>query len=102
MNLTDENVQQKLSTQTYQLKCKLVLRSIAGETIAVPVGENAGRLHGMISLTSSGGVLLERLQQECSYEELVQAILDKYEVEKEQAEDDINRFLCKLKELDLI
>ncbi len=87
---------------TYKVTDQLVVRSIGGEYVAVPVGETSKTLNGVIALTPSGEILLKKLQQGCEYEDLVQALLDKYEVDREQAETDINRFLEKLKGLGLL
>lgn len=80
----------------------LILREIAGEHILVPVGETALRVKGMISLTESGALLWERLQTECTEEDLVRAILEEYDVDRETAAADVTSFLDQLRTLNLL
>jgi hypothetical protein len=41
-----------------------IVRQIAGDTVAIPSGESAHRLSGLISLNESGKFLFEMLQTE--------------------------------------
>ncbi len=86
----------------YKLKGDVVLREIGGEHMAVPVGNISKELNGLISLSPSGEVLMRKLQEGCSFDALVDALLDKYDVGREQAEADTRRFLEKLKGLGLL
>lgn len=76
---------------------EFILREIAGEHILVPVGDTALKVHGMISLSESGLLLFEKLQNECSEKELVQEILAEYAVDKETAEADVKAFIVQMK-----
>lgn len=85
-----------------KLKTDLIIRNIAGECVAIPTGAAATQVNGLISLTSSGEVLIRCLQHECSEEELVQALLDRYEVTAQVAKADVEAFLAKLREVNLL
>ena len=74
-----------------------VLREIAGETIAVPSGEAAHCLSGLVILNDSGKFLFELLQQERSVAELVNAMTRTYEVDEATAQEDIAEFLALLR-----
>ena len=74
----------------------IILREIAGESILVPVGPLARRVHGMISLSESGRILWDCLQRECAEEELVNALLSEYDVDEQTAREDVTAFLEKL------
>lgn len=80
----------------------MILREIAGEAILIPVGKTALDMHGMISLSESGLMLWKKLQEERSMEELIGAVLEEYEVDRETASADVRAFLEKLKELNLL
>ena len=54
------------------------VREILDEVIAVPTGEAAGKLSGIVGLNEVGRFLFERLNRECTEQELVQAVLDTY------------------------
>lgn len=81
---------------------EMLLREIAGEHILIPVGETALKLHGMISLSESGFLLWKKLEEECSEEELTEAVLEEYEVDRETAAADVQEFLNRLRELNLL
>lgn len=80
----------------------MILREIAGEAILIPVGKTALDMHGMISLSESGLMLWKKLKEERSMEELIGAVLEEYEVDRETASADVRAFLEKLKELNLL
>ena len=74
----------------------LVLREVAGESILIPVGEIALDIKGMFTLTESGTLLYRKLTEDCTKEDLVQALLDEYEVDREKATEDVDAFLEQL------
>lgn len=75
----------------------LTARTIAGEHLLVPTGQAAGKFRGIITLNSSGVYLAEKLKQDVTREDLIDALLEKYEVDRETAEQDVDRFLDKLR-----
>ena len=85
-----------------KIKGERILREIAGEHILIPTGASALEIKGMISLSESGVLLWERLQNECSEEELIDAVLDAYDIDRETAALDVRSFLDQLGELHLL
>ena len=81
---------------------ELILREIAGEHILVPVGETALRFQGMITLNESGLLLWQKLQSGFTGEDLVEALLAEYQVERSQAQADVAAFLEKLSQVELL
>lgn len=81
-----------------QIKNGAVLREIAGNYIVVSVGETGG----MVSLTESGAVLFRLLVKGAKREDLIEALLNEYEVEREIAVADVDGFIEKLKEAKLL
>lgn len=79
-----------------------ILRQIAGETVAIPSGESAHRLSGLVALNESGKFLFGLLQQEQTEESLTRALLEEYEVEPAAAAQDVAAFLALLRENDLL
>ena len=69
------------------------LRNILGETIAVPTGEAATYLSGLVSLNETGAFLFEKLQAEQTAESLIHALLEEYDTDPETARRDVTRFL---------
>lgn len=80
----------------------MILRKIAGEHILIPVGETALKVHGMISLSESGLLLWQKLQNDCTQEDLVQVILDEYEIDRDTALRDVRGFLEKLRDVGIL
>ncbi len=86
----------------YKLKGDVVVREIAGEMMLIPTGASAKNLNGMVALTQSGALIIEHLKNGCDLDELVDALCERYEVSREQAEADTLHFLKKMEVLQLI
>jgi len=80
-----------------KLKEGFLLRELAGRIVVVPTGGTLD-LNMMISLNEPGRLLWERLARGASPEELEELLLEEYEVGREQARADVERFLAKLRE----
>lgn len=76
-----------------KIKNGYMLREVAGEAVVVPSGEVSLNFQGIISLNETGALLWKQLEQGCEKKDLVQALLDEYEVDAETAEKDVNEFL---------
>lgn len=85
-----------------KLSGTFVVRNIAGDTIAVPVGETAIKVNGMITLTEVGAFIWRQLEENTTVEELVKSITDEYQVEETTARKDLMEFLQNLKKVDLL
>ncbi|MBR4888075.1 MAG: PqqD family protein [Clostridia bacterium] len=81
---------------------EMVLREVAGEHILIPVGKTAMRVKGMISLSESGSLLWQKLQQDCTFEDLTNALLAEYDVDRAVAEQDVQAFLERLDSLGIL
>ena len=79
-----------------------VLKKIAGSWVVVPVRTRAVDFSGVIKLTESAAVLWSELEKGCGREELVAKLLEEYAVDEATAQADVDRFLNKLNEADLI
>ena len=80
-----------------QVGKEFVLREIAGEYIIIPTGKMVSRFNGLITVNEVGVSLWNMLQEDVTLEQLVQGVLDEYEVEESLAREDILEFLEKLK-----
>lgn len=77
---------------------EFVLREIAGDYIIIPTGKTVLEFNGLITVNEVGVSLWRMLQKEVTLDELVQGILDEYDVEEAVAREDIREFLEKLYE----
>lgn len=85
-----------------RIKQGFMLREVANNFIVVPVGKASEKFRGLITLNSTGAFLWRNLEQETTKEELVKKLLEEYEVDKFQAEKDVNTYIEKLTGADLI
>ncbi|MEE0884838.1 MAG: PqqD family protein [Faecalimonas sp.] len=79
-----------------KIRKEFVLREIAGDYIIIPTGKTVLEFNGLITVNEVGVSLWNMLQNEVSFEELVQGILEEYDVEESVAREDIQEFLDKL------
>lgn len=81
-----------------KLKEGFILRTVAGETVALPSG-GVTNLDMMITLNDTGRFLWERLAVGAEKDELVADLLAEYDVDRERAEKSVDAFAARLKEL---
>jgi len=80
----------------------LVTRSIADETIIVPIKNKVGDLNSIYTLNEIGTMIWELIDGEKSVSKIVEAVHNAYEVKLEQAEKNTLEFLNSLEEAGLI
>ncbi|MGN1345565.1 MAG: PqqD family protein [Eubacteriales bacterium] len=85
-----------------RVKKDVLLRDIAGEHILVPTGSGAANLLGILSLNDCGVFLWKLLKEEKTERQLIDALLEEYDVEAERACADIRNFIGQLKEAGLL
>ena len=74
-----------------------VLRNIVDEYILMPVGDNIAKFKGTILLNEVSALIWEKLQNPVSKEDLLQAVLDEFEVERSVAAADLDDLLTTLR-----
>ena len=79
-----------------------ILRQIADEYLLIPVGPAAQKVKGMISLSESGYLLHQKLQESCTREDLVRVLLAEYDVEEEVASADVDAFLDRMRRIGML
>jgi len=88
-----------------QCYCKagdLVTRSIATETIIVPVRAHVVDLESIYSMDQVGSLIWHLIDERMSVDEIVEAVCASYEVGREQATNDVREFLDSLQAAGLI
>lgn len=81
---------------------EFILREIAGDYIIIPAGKTVLNFNGLITVNEVGVSLWNMLQNEVTFEELVQGILDEYDVEESVAREDVQEFLAALIDVGII
>lgn len=85
-----------------EIKKELIKRSIAGDTVLVPVGRTVYDANGLFVLNELGDFLWERLPGAENEAQLLEAVLAEYEVDADTARRDITAFLDKLREFGIL
>lgn len=79
-----------------KIKGEFIMREIMDEIILVPIGRSAIDYNGLISLDPVGAFIWKLLEQGESEEEILQGILEEFDVSREMAEKDMRIFLQEL------
>ncbi len=76
-----------------KIKKGYMVRDIADTHIVVPVGERVIDFKGIMTLNETGYFLWNKLTDGISYDDLLKALLDEYEVDEATARADLDEFL---------
>ena len=85
-----------------KLQGEFVVRQVMDQIVAIPVGETALRLNGMILLNDVSRVIWENLETETSPEQILAEVTENFEVSEEEARADIEEFLDKLRKMQIL
>ena len=77
-----------------KVKSDFILRKIADTYVIVPIGSAVVDFSGMVNINESGAMLFEIMQKGCEEQELVDALLRDYKVDRATAEADVKKFLA--------
>ena len=81
-----------------KIKEGFVVRKIANQYMAVPVGARAKELHGMIGLNETAAFLWELLKEDRTEEELAELLYNEYEITHEKALETVRSFCVSLQQ----
>jgi len=79
-----------------------LLSKIAGNDVLVPIGREITDFNKMISLNEIGAFIWNCMENEISESEIVDKVLNEYDVSRERAEQDIHSFLQMLIEAECV
>ena len=85
-----------------KLSGEFVVRPMLDSYVAVPVGQTALRLNGMVMLNEVSRVIWTCLEQETTVEAIVAAVTDTLEVDAVEAEADVLAFIDQLRDAQLL
>lgn len=77
---------------------EFILREIAGECVLVPTGATSQEFNGMITISDTAKFIWENIEKVDSLEEMIQMVLDTYEIDEETARRDTIAFVGALVE----
>ena len=85
-----------------KIKENFILRKVADSYIVVPVGSMTLNFNGIINLNETGAFLFEKLQQGAGREDLINVLLEEYDVAPDRAENDVDIFIQKVRDADVL
>jgi hypothetical protein len=80
-----------------KLKEGFILRNVVGEWVVMPTGSNVMDFEGAIVLNDVSAFIWEQMGDTISRDDLLQLLLDEYEIDRQTAAADLDEFLEKLK-----
>lgn len=79
-----------------------MLRSVANRHVVVAVGQASVDFNGLITLNDTGAFIWEELSKGCTYDELLEKMLEVYDVDEKTAREGIDSFLKTARSANLI
>lgn len=83
----------KADKMKYQAKSGYVSRTIAGEMILLPVGENILDFNGLIHFNETAMFIWEQIKTPKSIDELCKLLCTEFDISDEDIEGDVKEFL---------
>lgn len=80
----------------------ILITETEGDFVAVVTGEAAMRFNGLIHLNEASAYLAEVMQSDFTEESLVQKLMERYEVTKERACEDVEKLVEEFRKKGLI
>lgn len=85
-----------------KLKEGFILRKVGKQYVVAVTGEASRSFNGMMRLDESAAFAFEQLRSGCTREELIRALVARYNADEAQTAADVERFLATLKEADAL
>ena len=85
-----------------KIKDGFILREVAGSYLVVAVGNAVKEFGGIVNLNETGAFLWKLLEKSSTESEMVDALLNEYDVDRDTAEKDVKAFTDKLMEAKLV
>lgn len=85
-----------------KIKDGFIYRQVAGQHVVIPVGENIADFNGIVNLNETAAFMWLKLQEGSSQEQLVAALQHEFDVDAQQALQDVAAFVQDLRELKAI
>ena len=91
-----------MAAQSFIRSQSVVARVVGGETLIVPVRAKVGDLASIYSFNGTGSLIWKLLESPKNIAELAIAVAEEFDVDRSQAERDVNDFVSDLKAVGLV
>lgn len=85
-----------------EIKKEVILRSVAGEHMLIPVGETVFEYNGIFMITESGKFLWNNIVNGADEKELIGLLKKEYGIDYDTASADVNEFIEMLKAFGIV
>lgn len=85
-----------------EIKKKVVVRTVAGETMLIPVGETTNEYNGLFTLSPTAACAFSVFRNGGDENDALKAILSEYEIDEETARSDLEEFILSLRDFGII
>ena len=85
-----------------KLKQDFVLREVAGEYIVIPVSALDDAFKGIMTLNETGAFIWKAIEAGKEKEEIIESLLEEYEVDKDHASRNVDDFCEQLEKLGIL
>lgn len=86
-----------------KLKYDFVINNVAGETVAVSVGDNDGKFNGYIKLNETGAFIFKALKKDTTRDDIINALMAEYpDATKDDAAESVDSLIEQLKRAELL
>lgn len=86
----------------YKAKSNYIHRKIAGNDVLITVGRNIANFNGYIELNSTASLIWDTLKSGATKEELVQLLMNTYNIDEKTASKDVDEYLGQLSEHEMV
>jgi hypothetical protein len=83
-------------------KADFMMQNVGGEKLLVPLGAQMMELNGVITLNDTAACVWELLAEECSLDQLTEAVAERFDVATGIASADVQTFLDEITRLGLL
>lgn len=85
-----------------KLKYEFVTLDMNGQIAAVPVGDTAGEVHGMIRMNKTAAAILSLLKEDTTEEQIVDTLMERFDAEREILCSEVHKVLVYLQNEGLV
>ena len=95
---------EKIREEAEEMKIRdgFVLRNVVDEYIVMPTGDNIAKFDGAVVLNEVSAFVFEQMKRPVSREDVLEAVLNEFEVDEATAAADLDQLIGKLTEMGLI
>lgn len=85
-----------------KIKKEFCMRNIYGENTLVPVGDTASSFKGIIKVNEIGSFIWNSIEKSLNEEEIISMIVKDFNLDFNQAKNDVHDFINYLKDVNII